>query len=359
MMLRAALLVGLGAANLLACADDSAGGLGAGGGVSVLGVVEYWPRPGSPPDSPPSCSESGRVLPVPVLIDTTLWTDFELPLWVRNGGPAQAEGPRRFDESITPTGLARTSWECLGAPFNPNTAQPAPAGSNLDGGWAEGGLGDAGSGEGMERPDAPDASYLPYEWNEDLPLPELVLQRRDPETPFCRSWYQVPRDDPPAQRATAGGRTILGGDEGLVVLRAVTRELVQDMDLELRLGELAVRCCAESGAARCEGPLSGAACETLRQELRTLTTTRAPELEPDPEETFEPLIHTLATRPSILWVGLRASLELMNPYGARRDALGRIRVGFCRGCGGRWPPAEGPSPSPRMTCIAQKPWGSP
>lgn len=349
---RAALALGLTGAGLLACTEDTSDSSVNGAGASVLGVVQYTMQPSAVSGSPPICAESGRVLAVPVLIDTTLWAEFDLPILVGNGEPAQAEGPQRFDQAITPTGLARAAWECLGAPFDPRATQSRTPVPNLDGGWVEW---DSGAEDLLNRADA---SYLPPSQSHEQPLPELVLRRRDPETPFCRSGHRDLRDDdiPIEQRATSKGETILGGDDGLVVLRAVSRDLVQDMDLELQLGEFAGRCCAETGSARCEGPLFGPACERIELELRTLTTATTAEDRPAPEESLEPLIRTLAARPPILWLELRLSVDFMNPYGTQLDATGRIRVGFCRGCGGRWPPGSGSTPSPLMECIARKPW---
>lgn len=348
MMRRAA--VALASVGVLACEGPSVGGTTLDGGPVVLGVLQFEPEVDLESGALLSCPWSGRVLALPILIDTLLWPEFDLPLLVQNGGPASSEGTRRFDETITPSGVARVHWNCFHPPSLPS-AQPYGSAELVDGGvyTPDGG-----------PEDLPDTLYLPSSSSDDLPLPYLVLHHRDLSRPFCKADYLDDENvsSQSALRLAASGERILGGDQGMVTLRAVSRELVLDIDYELQLGELAVACCAEASQPRCTRPLVGPSCDRLRAEFRTLTATATTADRGGLVEPFEPLIQELASRPRVLWTRLNLRLEFHDPYGARLEAPGWVRVGFCRGCGGRWPLTEEPTPSPVMECLARKPWES-
>lgn len=363
----------LAALGLAACVGDPSGGLASGGGVVVLGIPKLAPYWDGESGAIASCTWSGRFVATPIVLAPSEWSELEIPFWVQNGGPERAEGTRRFDMAITPSGVARAAWTCQRAPrppevpdwpdWIPDAGEFDAGDAELDAGDGDGnrdagdtgeadqGDGDAGdAGQGDLGPTDAGGPRYPH----PSELTPWLLHRRDVERPFCADGPVVFEDlsSPSVEQVVTGGQRILGGDKDIVTVRLLSRELLQDVDLELRLGALARSCCVE---AECAGPLIGAACEELFGELRALSATARAEGRAGLVEPFDGLVQTLADQPRILWAETSVRIEFLDPYGAWVGTTTKLRIGFCRDCRYYGFPADiATTSSDTLDCLAGK-----
>ncbi len=305
----------------------------------------------------------GSLLGTPLVLDTEHWTELELPLLVENGGPANAEGTRFFDDTITPAGTGLAFWACDHRP-EPGSSEPLPESRFRDSGfgptsprvWTNDDAGAGGDGPWFTDGDGSSAV---------TPAPgapvELVLHARDPSQVFCL--LEVPVDPwrvtADYERIPTKGETVVGGGRGVLVVHAVPRALGEDIDFELRMGSWARECCPEIGDGKCEAPLGRPACDRLRAEVRTLTDTASIAGGRGWEDPFETYVTRWASRPETLWMQLNLQFEFRDPYGKVLTAWHRMSIGFCRGCGGFQPRSDGRALDPAIECLARRLWVSP